>query len=72
MERKWELIDPVTAVCYIKNAGLALDTNLILMKKRRAHRLACLVETRSSQACVLRSSATVVFSTKCDPCDCCW
>jgi len=45
MERKWELIDPVTAVCYIKNAGLALDTNLILMKKRRAHRLAYLVET---------------------------
>ena len=38
--RKWILIDPVTAVCYIRTAGLMLDVDLALKKKHGAHRLA--------------------------------
>jgi len=89
------MIDPITVVYYIRNTGLTLNADLALMDnmeltgscvelKCGAHRLACWVETRSSQARVLswkrgatqarvlRSSATVAFSTERDPHVCCW
>ena len=50
VERKWVLIDPVTVICYSRNAGLALDADLTLMLRREARRLVFSVGTRSSHA----------------------
>jgi len=38
------MIDPTIAVCYSRNAGLALDADLALMVEHRAHRRASVLE----------------------------
>jgi len=44
------VIDPVIADSYSKNASLALDANLTLMLRRRAHRIASVLECGAAQA----------------------
>ena len=69
------------AVCYSREIGLALDANLALMMKRRAHKLAFVLEGEThrlalmlkyegSQACVcveMRSYISLRFDVKTRP-----
>jgi len=76
--RKWDVIDPVRG-CQLQQKREPRSA-----EERIAHRLARWVETHSSQArvlswkrgatqtCVLRRSATIVFSIERYPRVCCW
>ena len=77
-EKKVGVDWPVTAVFYNRNASLALYADLVLMLRRGAHmlafvlkqethRLALKLKHKATQACILKSSMIIAFSTERDP-----